>query len=83
LIPFLRSETNLKEINTESPLATCFKDICQQVEPIVLTITNSGSENGDSREQEIVDILESEHGFIKLGVADLLVLEAKRKTRLG
>ena len=47
LLPFLRSETNVKEINTELPLQTCFKDMCSYVEPTVLTISNSGSDHGD------------------------------------
>jgi len=79
-LPFLRLETNVKEINTELPLDTCFKDICSYVEPTVLTISNSGSDHGDQQEKAIVDILEADHGFIKLEVSGLLTLEAQRRT---
>jgi hypothetical protein len=46
----------------------------------VLTISNSGSDHGDQQEKAIVDILEADHGFIKLEVSGLLTLEAQRRT---
>ncbi len=80
LLPFLRAETNIKEINTELPLTTCFKEICSHVEPIVLTITSSGSDHGNTQESAIVGILEEQHGFNHLKVEELLRLEVTRKT---
>lgn len=54
--------------------------MCSYVEPTVLTISNSGSDHGDLQERAIAEILEAEHGFIKLEVENLLHLEAQRGT---
>lgn len=46
LIEFLRSDTVLTEINTEQPLKTSIKEVLSVVEPTIITVRNSGSQEG-------------------------------------
>jgi hypothetical protein len=55
LIKFLRSDTVLSEINTERPFQTSLKEVCAEVEPIVINIRTSGSAEAEAAHQRITE----------------------------
>jgi|LauGreDrversion4_2_1035121.scaffolds.fasta_scaffold93035_1 hypothetical protein len=74
LLPFLREQTNLKEINTELPMETSFKEMCLAVEPTILAVRSSGTEIANNEKANIMTILSDsqKHQFIELNVSDLV-----------
>jgi len=74
LIQYLRSDTVLTEVNTEHPFKTSFKEICQVVEPTIINVRSSGSEDATVAQNNIMDGL-VQQGFITLNVRELINLE--------
>lgn len=68
LLPFLREQTNIREINTELPIETSFKEMCLAVEPTILAVRSSGSEIANNEKANIMTILSDsqKHQFIEL-----------------
>lgn len=82
LLPFLRTFTNCSEISTESSEKVSFKNMCSQVEPIIVSVRSSGSQKASNAKNDVVAGLQKEK-YIALEVNDLIQLEVQRKTEVG
>ena len=78
---FLKSKTNLHEINSERHLANVFKDLSAIIEPVVVHVRCGGSSN--ELRKEIVEKLQTEEGFFNIEVTPILRLSSQRQTTLG
>lgn len=83
LLPYLKSATNLKTINTEQIFETAFKQLCACVEPTVLLVRPSGYQNAIQTRKEIVAQLVETQGFTELNIHTLIKDENERHTEIG
>lgn len=82
LLPYLRENTELSEISTETPLKTSMKEMCSYIEPTVISVRSSGSKEATQAKNSVMSGLQ-EQGFIALEVNDLIQLEVQRQTEIG
>lgn len=82
MLPFLRDFTNCSEISTDAAFKVSFKNICAQVEPIIVSVRASGSKEATSAKNDILAGLQKEK-YIALEVNDLIQLEVQRQTEVG
>jgi adenylate kinase len=80
LLPFLKSSSNLIEINTDQPLDKTMEEVYKNVEPLVIHIRPGAS---PELRNEIVEKLAKEHGFINLDVDKCMRGENERGTAIG
>lgn len=65
LLPFLKSSSNLIEIDTDQELDKSLEEVYKNVEPLVIHIRPGSS---IELRNEMVDKLSKEHGFVNLDV---------------
>lgn len=80
LVPFLRKETNFQSINTDQDLSKTMEEVFRHVEPCVINVRPG---KNPAVQEEIVDKLSSEHGFVNLDVKELQNAEMERNTVIG
>lgn len=87
LLPFLRENTKLIEIDTGSQSQEkSKKEIFDAVEPTILivrNVTESGNESDDDIRKNIIWSLTSNWGYSEINVNELISLENERRTNLG
>lgn len=81
LLPYLRDNGNLNEVDTEQTFGNSFKQLCSFVEPTVLHVRSGGSSN--ELRKEIVEKLQANNDFVNLDVNSLIRDENERKTSIG
>lgn len=67
LIDYLRSDTELTEVSTEQSLSQSMDEICKVVEPTVINVRSSGSDEAEAVRNEINSQLQ-EQGYKMLSV---------------
>lgn len=83
LLDFLRTKPEiLSEVNTEQTLENSFKEVCAVVEPTIITVRSSGSDNAVESQKAIQQAL-SAQGYVLLPAQELIELEKERCTNLG
>lgn len=80
LLPFLKSSSNLIEIDTNQPLDKSMEEVYRNVEPLVIHIRAGAS---PELRNEIVEKLSKQHGFINLDVEKCMRGENDRGTAIG
>ena len=82
LIDFLRNDTDLTEVSTEIGLRQSMDEICKVVEPTVINVRSSGSDEAEAVRNEINAQLQ-EQGYKLLCIEDLVEQEVQRGTDIG
>jgi adenylate kinase family enzyme len=82
LLPYLKENTVLSEISTERPFKSSLKEICNLIEPTVISVRSSGSKEATAAKNAIMFGLNQQH-YIPLEVNDLIQLEVQRQTDIG
>ena len=82
LLPYLKENTVLSEISTERPFKSSLKEICNLIEPTVISVRSSGSKEATAAKNAIMLGLNQQH-YIPLEVNDLIQLEVQRQTDIG
>ena len=82
LLPYLKENTVLSEISTEKPFKSSLKEICNLIEPTVISVRSSGSKEATAAKNAIMLGLNQQH-YIPLEVNDLIQLEVQRQTDIG
>jgi adenylate kinase family enzyme len=80
LLPFLKSSSNLIEINTDQPLDKSMEEVYKNVEPLVIHIRPGSS---TELRNEMVEKLSKEHGFVNLDIEKCIKGENERGTAIG
>ena len=80
LLPFLKSSSNLIEIDTDQELDKSLEEVYKNVEPLVIHIRPGSS---IELRNEMVDKLSKEHGFVNLDVQKCMTGESDRGTNIG
>jgi len=83
LIPFLQKNTHCHIINSEQQFNQTMKQICTCIEPTIVNVRSSGSEQANEVQAQIQDNLCKDQGYKLVDVADLLKQEELRRTALG
>jgi len=79
---FLHAETKVCEVNTEQIFKQSFSEVKKMVEPTVINVRSSGSENSAAACEKITAGL-VEQGFSILDVKSLVEQEVERQTESG
>jgi len=82
LLPYLKENTVLSDISTERPFKSSLKEICNLIEPTVISVRSSGSKEATAAKNAIMLGLNQQH-YIPLEVNDLIQLEVQRQTDIG
>ncbi len=82
LLPYLKENTVLSEISTERPFKSSLKEICNLIEPTVISVRSSGSKEATAAKNAIMLGLNQQH-YIPLEVNDIIQLEVQRQTDIG
>ena len=80
LLPFLKSSSNLIEIDTDQELDKSLEEVYKNVEPLVIHIRPGASVE---LRNEMVEKLSKEHGFVNLDVDKCMTGESDRGTNIG
>ena len=80
LLPFLKSSSNLIEIDTDQELDKSLEEVYKNVEPLVIHIRPGAS---IELRNEMVEKLSKEHGFVNLDVDKCMTGESDRGTNIG
>lgn len=80
LLPFLKSSSNLIEVDTDQELDKSLEEVYKSVEPLVIHIRPGASVE---LRNEMVEKLSKEHGFINLDVQKCMTGENDRGTPIG
>lgn len=79
----MKNTTNFHAINTERSKHLCWEEVCSLVEPCVVVIRSSGTDQSLELRQTVDKSLCEEHGFFKLDINSLIRDENERRTELG
>ena len=82
-MPYLRTSTNLRCVNTEQNFEQAFKQLCSFVEPTVLLVRTGGVQNAYEVRTEIINTLKQDKDYKELNVFSLLKEEMERHTEVG
>jgi adenylate kinase family enzyme len=80
LLPFLKQNSNLIEINTDQPLDKSLDEVYKNVEPLVIHIRPGAS---PELRNNMIEKLSKEHGFVNLDVEKCMRGENDRGTLVG
>jgi hypothetical protein len=83
LLPYLKKECNLREINTEKTFDAAFADLCKVIEPCVVHCRDGHAEQSKTLHKTIEENLCSDHGFKMIDIDVLRECEERRGTDLG
>ena len=81
LLPYLRSSTNLTDVDTNQSFEKTMELVNKMVEPCVIHI-RPGANSNDLR-KEITEQLAKKHGYMNLDINGLIRDENERKTAIG
>jgi len=81
LLPFLRENTQFKEISNDQDFDKTIQTVMSHIEPMVIHV-RSGAKANDLK-IEIVNNLAKDHGFVNLDVSKCMRGEAERGTVIG
>ena len=78
--PYLASETNNIDIDTDQSFDKTMKQIYKNVEPFVVHVRSG---NNNEMKTQMIDSLTKEHGFLHVDVQTTVQGEAERGTVIG